>query len=283
MAKQGNPPGPLDIGAGGYELARTSGEQLRGRGLSLAVAESCTGGLLAGQIVAVAGSSDYFLGGVVAYANQIKSGILGVTSSTLAQYGAVSWQTAVEMAWGVLRIMGADVALSTTGIAGPTGGAPTKPVGLVYVALAVGERAWWERHLWTGSRGENNAQTVLAALSLLNRYLSGEDTVLKAEREGEAAAVSLSELDITREAPITVELTVHQDGDHLPLAFCWRGQRYPIDNWGRSWQDADGGKHYLVMTGTLLPRRSQGTFELYRDAAQDKWYMLHAWPRPMLA
>jgi len=265
------------MGACGYELARTIGEQLRQRGWKVAVAESCTGGLLAGQIVAVAGSSDYFLGGVVAYANQVKSGLLGVAPATLAKHGAVSWQAAVEMAWGALKVMGADVALSTTGIAGPTGGTPTKPVGLAYVALAAGDHAWWERHRWTGSRDENNAQTVLAALALLSRYLKEGAMAPKAGQEGDAGYASLSEMAVSRDTPILVEFSTRQDGSRIPLAFHWRGQRHTIDNWGRSWEDAAGGKHYLVMS------QAQGTFELCFDPAQDKWYMLQAWPRPMVA
>jgi len=267
----------LAMGAGGYELARVIGQQLRQRSLKLAVAESCTGGLLAGQIVAVAGSSDYFLGGVVAYANQVKLELLGVAPATLAKHGAVSWQAAVEMAAGVRRVMGADVALSTTGIAGPTGGTPMKPVGLGYVALAAGGQAWWERHQWRGSRGENNAQTVLAALALLRRYLEDEATVLRTGQAGEAGYVSLAEAGTSSGTPIAVEFTTRQEGTRIPLAFHWQGQRYTVDNWGRSWEDVAGGKHYLVMS------ESQGTFELYHDPTQDRWYLLQAWPSPMVA
>ena len=118
------------------------------RGLTVAVAESCTGGLIAHRLTNVPGSSAYFLGGVVAYANEVKEGVLGVRSETLRRHGAVSQETALEMARGVRRLLGADIALSATGIAGPTGGTPEKPVGLVYVALAAEDCERCERRLW---------------------------------------------------------------------------------------------------------------------------------------
>ena len=115
----------------GNELSRTQ--------QTIAAAESCTGGLLSHVLTSVSGSSGYFIGGVVAYSNQVKESILGVQPETLQTFGAVSEQTACEMAEGVRRKLGTDVGLSTTGIAGPTGGTPEKPVGLVWVGISTAE------------------------------------------------------------------------------------------------------------------------------------------------
>jgi len=149
------------------------GRRLRERGLTLAVAESCTGGLIGHLITQVPGSSTYFLGGVIAYANEVKERLLGVRPTTLAEHGAVSPQTALEMARGVRRALQADLGLAVTGIAGPSGGTPHKPVGLVYVALAAPEGAWVEEHRWQGDRPTNKPLSAHAALDLLRRYLEG--------------------------------------------------------------------------------------------------------------
>ena len=109
---------------------------LKEKKLTIACAESCTGGLLAKSITDVGGCSSVFLGGVVAYANEIKENILGVSGETLKKYGAVSEFTAMEMANGVRRICGSDIGISTTGIAGPDGGTEEKPVGTVYVGFS---------------------------------------------------------------------------------------------------------------------------------------------------
>ena len=109
---------------------------LKEKKLTIACAESCTGGLIAKSITDVGGCSSVFLGGVVAYANEIKENILGVSGETLKKYGAVSEFTAMEMANGVRRICGSDIGISTTGIAGPDGGTEEKPVGTVYVGFS---------------------------------------------------------------------------------------------------------------------------------------------------
>ena len=117
-------------------LPRQLADALLARRLTLATAESCTGGLIGGTLTSVPGSSAWYLGGVVAYDNRVKTALLGVPPETLARHGAVSPQTARAMAQGVLDCTGADLAVSVTGIAGPTGGTPQKPVGLVYIGLA---------------------------------------------------------------------------------------------------------------------------------------------------
>jgi PncC family amidohydrolase len=161
-------------------LGRQVGERLRAAGLNrqpdtgrggLATAESCTGGLIADRITDTPGSSDYFLGGVVAYSNALKEALLGVRHETLLAHGAVSEPTARQMAHGARQRLGADVALAVTGIAGPTGGTSEKPVGLVYLALSAPDADLCERHIWHGDRRSNKEASAAAALSLLLRYL----------------------------------------------------------------------------------------------------------------
>lgn len=117
-------------------LSTAVGQLLREKELTISTAESCTGGLLSHTLTAISGSSAYFLGGVVAYSNAIKAQMLGVQTSTLQAHGAVSTQTAREMAAGVRARFNADIGLATTGIAGPTGATPEKPVGLVYIGIS---------------------------------------------------------------------------------------------------------------------------------------------------
>jgi PncC family amidohydrolase len=138
---------------------------------TIATAESCTGGLVAARIVGVAGSSVYFLGGIVSYSNDAKHHLLGVPDLMLERYGAVSVDVALAMARGVRRKIGADIGIATTGIAGPTGATPTKPVGLVYIALAADGVERCQRHLWTGDRLENITASAEAALRLVRTYL----------------------------------------------------------------------------------------------------------------
>ena len=149
------------------------GVLLRQRGMKLAVAESCTGGLVGHRITNVPGSSDYYLGSVIAYAYEAKERLLGVPHETLVTFGAVSHETALAMASGVRRALAADVGLSVTGIAGPGGGLPNKPVGLVWIALSAPGVEWAFCYLWHGSRVENKALSAQAVLQLLMDYLSG--------------------------------------------------------------------------------------------------------------
>jgi PncC family amidohydrolase len=154
-------------------LARLVGQLLSTRHLTLAVAESCTGGLIGHRLTDVPGSSAYFLGGVVAYAYDAKEHLLGVHHNTLYEHGAVSEATAREMARGVRRALSADIGLSVTGIAGPGGGMPGKPVGLTWIALSAREVEQAVQYVWDGDRITNKEKSAEAALVVLREYLEG--------------------------------------------------------------------------------------------------------------
>jgi PncC family amidohydrolase len=147
------------------------GELLRARGWRLAVAESCTGGLIGHRLTNVPGASTYYQGSVTAYAYEAKVRLLGVRWETLEQHGAVSEATVLEMAKGVRRALAADIGLSVSGIAGPGGGTPEKPVGLAWIGLSHGDyhTAW--RYLAAGDRVTNKEQTAERALQALVEYL----------------------------------------------------------------------------------------------------------------
>jgi nicotinamide-nucleotide amidase len=138
---------------------------------TVAVAESCTGGLLANKLTNISGSSEYFERGVVAYSNQAKMDILGVPVKTLERFGAVSSETAAAMAEGVKRISSADFGISTTGIAGPTGGSKEKPVGLVYIGFAGGAESYSKKFHFFKDRLANKERAVQAALNILRKEL----------------------------------------------------------------------------------------------------------------
>ncbi len=150
------------------------GDLLRLRRKTLALAESCTGGLLAGRLTDVAGSSDYFLGSAVTYANSAKTDLAGVAAGTLERFGAVSEETAREMALGARRRFGASIGLSVTGIAGPGGGTPEKPVGTVHIALDDADGTRLHRMLlMPGDRALVRRWTTSSALSILRHHLLG--------------------------------------------------------------------------------------------------------------
>ncbi|MFP4545003.1 MAG: competence/damage-inducible protein A [Candidatus Kapaibacterium sp.] len=152
-------------------LASVCGKMLRDRGLTLSVAESCTGGLLGGELTEIAGSSDYFRGGAISYSNDAKVKSIKVKQETLDKYGAVSEETALEMAHGVREAFDTDIGISITGIAGPGGGTDEKPVGLVYIAIAdkQGAKAW--KNLFGKSRQPNRERSVGQALTLLYKKM----------------------------------------------------------------------------------------------------------------
>ena len=147
---------------------------LRQSGLTLALAESCTGGMIAARITAIAGSSAYFMGGVVAYSNGVKTGLLLVPEELLACHGAVSGEVAKAMADGARLVIGSDLALSVTGIAGPDGGTAEKPVGTVFIALSGLQTSIVQQHLFHGDRATIRQQTSEQAFFLLKNHLLAE-------------------------------------------------------------------------------------------------------------
>jgi len=159
-----------------YALAQQVGERFLRQRRTLAVAESCTGGMLGAALTDVPGSSTYFLGGVISYADAVKLEQLGVPDASLRQYGSVSEQTAAAMASGVRQRLHADVGVSVTGVAGP-GAEGSKPVGLTFIGIATptlpspasrgGESVTTHRFQWTGDRWDNRRRSVIAALELL--------------------------------------------------------------------------------------------------------------------
>lgn len=152
-------------------LAEEVVKLLKDAGMTVTTVESCTGGLLSGTLVDVSGASDVFGQGVVTYANEAKVNLVGVKEATLAAYGAVSEETAREMAEGGARTAKADASLAVTGIAGPGGGTEEKPVGLVYIGCYVKGKTVVEKHIFSGNRRKVREQSVVSALELLKRQL----------------------------------------------------------------------------------------------------------------
>ena len=144
------------------------------RGISVGTAESCTGGLIGHTLTTIAGSSAYYLGGIVSYSDDIKTRLLGVSPESIERHGAVSAQVAVAMAEGARERLGCDYAMAATGVAGPGGGTQAKPVGLTYVAAAGPHGHEVQRHLWDGDRVANKERSAAAALELLLALLAGE-------------------------------------------------------------------------------------------------------------
>ena len=137
---------------------------LKEKGLKIATAESCTGGLLGGALTNVAGSSQFFEAGMITYSNEAKINLLGVNEDTIYQYGAVSENTAKEMAANIKDIAGAHIGVSITGIAGPGGGSTEKPVGLVYIGVSMENTTYIYKHFFEGDRAKVREQTVSAAI-----------------------------------------------------------------------------------------------------------------------
>ena len=158
-------PNPLEIQVG---------RLLQERGFKLVLAESCTGGLLGSRITDVPGSSEYFLGGVVAYAYEAKADLLGVSWDTLNTKGAVSRETVLEMARGIRSSMKAHIAVSVSGIAGPGGGTPEKPVGTTWIGLVTEEGEWARVFHFSRDREGNKVEAVNAALEFLLDFLQGK-------------------------------------------------------------------------------------------------------------
>jgi PncC family amidohydrolase len=150
------------------------GQLLRARGLKLATAESCTGGLIADRITDVPGSSEYFIGGFVSYAYEAKVATLGVSWDTLHQFGAVSRETVLEMARGARKALNVDIAISVSGIAGPGGGMPEKPVGTTWIGMVTPEGESAQVFYWKGNRRENKELSAQAAMKMVIEYLENK-------------------------------------------------------------------------------------------------------------
>ena len=164
--------GDFVYGVDDEKLEEIVGRMLLERRLAVATAESCTGGLVASRLTDVAGSSEYVKGGVVSYTDEVKAEILGVSKDLLESYGAVSEPVARAMAEGVRHKLGAEVAVSTTGLAGPGGGTEEMPVGTVFIAVSGNDGTIVERHRFPGTRGQVKFRASQAALALLRRYIN---------------------------------------------------------------------------------------------------------------
>ena len=148
------------------------GDALRKEEISISTAESCTGGLISHILTNVPGSSEYYKGGVIAYANEVKENVLHVSKEILEEHGAVSAECAMAMAMGVRELLRTDVGIATTGIAGPTGGTPDKPVGLIYIALATKDYVYHAKHIFHEDRDGNKREAANAALEMLWGYIT---------------------------------------------------------------------------------------------------------------
>lgn len=152
-------------------LEELVGNLLVEKNLTIAVAESCTGGIISGRITNVSGSSKYFKGSIISYANEVKENILKINPDLIINNGAVSSEVAVEMAVGVRRLLKTDIGISATGIAGPTGGTESKPVGLVYIAISIGDKTYSKELFLGDNRHRNRIRAAQAALEMLRKEL----------------------------------------------------------------------------------------------------------------
>ena len=155
-------------------LEGTIGNHLREKGWTLSIAESCTGGLICDRITNISGSSDYFMGGMITYSNESKAEHLGVPLSIIKRHGAVSRQVARRMAQGVRKAFHTTFGLSTTGVAGPTGGTKRSPVGRIFIGISDGRRTWVQREDLKGSRREIKKKAAERSLEFLYGILAGK-------------------------------------------------------------------------------------------------------------
>ncbi|WP_302800095.1 CinA family protein [Parabacteroides goldsteinii] len=156
-------------------LSEQLGGLLRSKGLLMGTAESCTGGRIANMVTLVAGSSDYFVGGVVSYTNEVKHNVLGVSEDSLRLHGAVSREVVEQMAQGAIRTLGCDCSVATSGVAGPGGGSPEKPVGTVWIAAALKEQVVSHCYHFGTVRAENIQSAADTALTMLLELLQKSD------------------------------------------------------------------------------------------------------------
>ena len=158
-----------------FGIEQEIGALLRQKGMTLGAVESATGGLISHRITDVPGSSDYYKGSITAYSNETKARVVGVNRATIDKHGAVSSQVAEEMAEGGRKLLGVDICLADTGVAGPGGATKEKPVGLFYLGLSAEDKTRSRRHDFSGNREQNKKDAAEAALRWLKEYLSGLD------------------------------------------------------------------------------------------------------------
>jgi PncC family amidohydrolase len=158
------------------DLEQEVGQLLREKGLKLCTVESATGGLISHRLTNVHGSSDFYLGSIVSYSNDVKKKVAGVKDETLKEHGAVSPEVAKEMAEGGRRALDADICIADTGIAGPGGATPTKPVGLFYLGLSHKSGTFARKHISSGDREQNKKSAADAVLSWLKEFLQNIDS-----------------------------------------------------------------------------------------------------------
>jgi nicotinamide-nucleotide amidase len=228
------------------------GDLLREKRLKLATAESCTGGQIGDRITNVPGSSDYFLGGVVSYAYEAKVELLGVSWDTLSKFGAVSRETVLEMARGVRLVLRADIALAVSGIAGPSGGLPNKPVGTTWIGISSTEmdNAWLFQ--FPGDRLQVKERASTQAIQLLIDHLSGPPQDRK---------VLEPQLQL-----VEVHARFDEDGQAYPLVFVLDADRIPVASTGRRWEDSDG--HHI-----LVQDYQDRVYELLHSTSSRQWYL----------
>jgi PncC family amidohydrolase len=246
------------------ELSARLGQQLQQHQLTIALAESCTGGLIASILTDIAGSSHYVMGGVVSYSNFAKMHVLGVKSETLEAHGAVSPETAAEMAQGVRGLLQTDLAVSVTGIAGPGGGTPEKPVGLVYLHLSAKDAEWGEMHVWPYDRIGNKHASVAAGLNLALRYIN--------ERLADAGPAQPAS-DAGETLPTVLVEAAWREGVWQPRAVWLQGRRKQVVGMGRQEQTAAGVWLMTVEFG------DGGRAELVADAEAGVWRLRRYWPK----
>jgi PncC family amidohydrolase len=245
------------------ELSAELGQHLTSHQLTLALAESCTGGLLASILTDIPGSSHYVMGGVVSYSNFAKMRVLGVHAETLEAHGAVSAETAREMARGARALLQTDLAIAITGIAGPGGGTPEKPVGLVYLHLAAEDVDWGEMHVWPYDRTGNKQASVAAALRLALRYV--KERTPRIDPKPVAGA--------RREPPPVLVEASWRRGTWEPEAVWLDGQRKPVIGVGRQERTPEGR---WIMT---VEFSDGGRAELEADPGEGVWRLRRHWPR----
>lgn len=243
----------------GQPIEQQIHNRMIGLGLRLATAESCTGGLIGHKITNVPGSSSYFLGGVVSYANQAKNRLLGVRQETLDRYGAVSRETVIEMAQGARNALEADVGIAVSGIAGPDGGTTEKPVGLVWVGLSYSGVDLARAFHFQGDRQHIKEQAAQTALNFLLDFLNTQAF----KRRG---------AKMERDS-IEVKARFDQQGGIIPQEFVWQERRFMVASVGRIWSEA-GERHLLVMD----PQAK--VYELVFNPDEGRWYLIP--PRPLM-